>query len=590
MRLFSWHSSQTGGLWHWPSIYKDHVGLDRHWLHGFYWWCALIATLFVTINVIIYLLMGYATLPFTKVSGINVGMQSRASAMNTLNEQLVGSSVAISINGSVTEVSLQELGVTIDEEATFRDIRNVTDASSLPIVKALTNPLINVLPTYQIDRSAVVNALSPMIEEIDEPAISAVLSIPFIETDPITITPEKNGTRFNADLAADQLITAVRSSTGKRDSFSLNNRVVSPAVYEADLERLIPEVKQRISSPVAVLDESGEQKTTLSPRDLRLLLSVDEEPSVSFDKIALEQFVFEELSLYFFEAPTPKRVLNGVTKNEGVPGRQLDAEAAMTIIMDEVTNGANSITLPTVEAPFTTMTDGRYEKTSAGLQALLRDFDIEKRGDYRLMVHQLRGGDIRASHQGAQDSIPASTYKAFIAYAALWSIEQGDLSLSDQTSRGTIDACMYEMLHHSTDYCAFAIQDYMGWQRIDDILHQAGFEDTILNNEDRILDKHTTPQDEYKLYRGLYDGTLLNAEHTEKLLTILKGQKWRSGIPGGSSPSVVADKVGFYNGWINDVGIVYGDDADYIIVAISDGGSFWEINDLSRRIYNFFEN
>ena len=591
MRLFSWQAADGGSLWHLPGIYTREKGLDPHWLSHFYWWSALLTTSFVTANIMVYLLMGYFTLPFTYVNGVNIGMQSKAAGFETLSNELVQQPVRIAIGSSSYSRTLEQLGVTINERRTNQDIRNVNGIASLPLFKLVTNPMMNTLPTYSIDRQKMEAELAEIIEPSMIEPTSAALVIPYLEADPITITPSEVGSEFSVEIAADQLITAIRSGTTLPESYNASPRTIAPAIHESELELLMPALNDRLSTPVTIQDVDGKDVTTVSTLTMRNMIELAaDEAEVRFNQELLQDYLREELALYFFEAPTPKRIKNGTTQNEGKNGLELDLEAAYNVFTTQVATGATTIQLATRTSPFATVTDGQYEKTSAGLQALIRDFDIEKRGDYRIIVHQLRGGDIRATHQGATSSIPASTYKTFIAYAAMKAAEQGELSLQDKTRYGTIEDCFFEMLHYSTDFCAFAIQDFMTWPGVDQKIREANIENTWIGNEDRVRDKYTTAQDEYKLYKGLYDGTLLNEAHTEQLLNYLKNQKWRSGIPGGSSPSVVADKVGFYAGWINDVGIVYGDNADYIIVALSDGGSFWEINDLSRRVYNFFEN
>lgn len=587
MRIYSWQFGGAHGVLHWPAAHKTKV--KRHWLRGFYWWMAFIMVSLITANILIYLLMSYATLPYTYVNGVNIGAQSRTSTVATLNEVSDSQPLEVNYEGVVHEFTLGELGITIDAGSTFREFRRVEGFASLPMIKALTNPFVNVLPSYDIDRDKTIAMLSEIVKPEKVEPVSAKMIIPYLDGQPLEITASENGYEISPEIIADRLIARVRRGSTLPKSFSFAAGVLRPELIESDFLVAQLNAEELLASEVQVNDINDKLVTTVSSRALRSLLTTTSDGDLSFNEELLKNYIREELGLYFFTSPVHKRVDGGKVTAKGKAGVQLDVGDAYSVFMDDVLRGASPIQLKTLALEPVTVTNGVYPKTETGLQALIRDFDIEKSGDYRIIVHQLRGGDMRATHKGEISSIPASTYKAFIAYAAMWAAEQGEITLQDQTSRGTVDACMYEMLHYSTDFCAFAIQDYMGWQRIDDILHQAGFENTKLNNEDRFLDKYTTAQDEFKLYKGLYDGTLLNKQHTERLLTRLKQQIWRSGIPGGSSPSVVADKVGFYNGWINDVGIVYGTKADYIIIALSDGGSFWEINDLSRRIYNFFE-
>lgn len=77
---------------------------------------------------------------------------------------------------------------------------------------------------------------------------------------------------------------------------------------------------------------------------------------------------------------------------------------------------------------------------------------------------------------------------------------------------------------------------------------------------------------------------------TDRLLGYMKRQIWRSGIPSGVPGVTVADKVGFYNGYIHDVAIVYAPKGAYILAIMSYGGSNPNMSELSKRVYNFFQN
>lgn len=67
----------------------------------------------------------------------------------------------------------------------------------------------------------------------------------------------------------------------------------------------------------------------------------------------------------------------------------------------------------------------------------------------------------------------------------------------------------------------------------------------------------------------------------------MKNQVYRNGIPAGSRGAVVADKVGFLDNYLHDVGVVYGAKSTYAIVIMSEGSSWSNIKDLSQAIYDF---
>lgn len=559
---------------------------DFHHLHKLLWWIAVLLVSFITANSILYLYMASYTLPFTYVNGVNVGLMSNSEAVARLSSVTEASKIKIAVEGKDNVYSLKDLGINIDGRLTLADSRKVEGLASLPLLQLITSPSVNVIPKYSLDTVALRDVAS---ELVDEETIKPVESkIVIDDTGKLTITKPLPGERIDVDIASRQIYETISGSSEIPNEIAVKPQILQPKSNYSVLSRDIEELNARFNSPVLIKDTSGSTLLEISEMKLKELLEVDANGKLVFSKNNLEAYLKEEAALYFFKPPIHKRINGGVVTTEGVNGEQLDLNGSLKVMSDLLGNKENEVYLPSKALAFETITDGVYPKTEMGLHALINDFDNEKGGDYRIIVHQLTNSKLRATHQGSISSIPASTYKAFIAYAALHASETGEITLEDRTSKGTVRECMYEMIHYSTDFCAFAIQDYMGWQRIDDILHAAGFKNTKLNNEDRILDKYTTPQDEFKLLKGLYDGTLLNRENTEHLLTLMKEQKWRSGIPGGSTPAIVADKVGFYSGWINDIGIVYAGHDDYIIVAISDGGSFWEINDLSRRVYNFF--
>ncbi|HEU5187065.1 MAG TPA: serine hydrolase, partial [Candidatus Saccharimonadales bacterium] len=152
----------------------------------------------------------------------------------------------------------------------------------------------------------------------------------------------------------------------------------------------------------------------------------------------------------------------------------------------------------------------------------------------------------------------------------------------------TVDACLTEMIVNSTNPCSVSFLNLMGWAETQRLVTEAGFTTTLIDNG-CCQEKHSTVRDETNFLLRLNAGTLLDAGGTERLLGMLKRQVWRSGIPSGvPRGTVVADKVGFYAGYIHDVAIVYAPKGTYILGVMSYGGSNPSMAELSRRVYNFF--
>ena len=76
----------------------------------------------------------------------------------------------------------------------------------------------------------------------------------------------------------------------------------------------------------------------------------------------------------------------------------------------------------------------------------------------------------------------------------------------------------------------------------------------------------------------------LKRESQDKLLGAMRRNVHRRGIPAGSN-GTVADKVGFIEDYLHDVGIVYGTGGGTYVLAILTQGSSWaDIADLTKRI------
>jgi beta-lactamase class A len=227
-----------------------------------------------------------------------------------------------------------------------------------------------------------------------------------------------------------------------------------------------------------------------------------------------------------------------------------------------------------------------YTQTAAGVQAILAHWDQQHAGRYGLMVIDLSGRNLGAAHNGSMDFVTASTFKAFLAYAVLYDVERGRIGLDTRTDMGlSVRACIDEMIIRSTNECASSLQRLIGVRHAHDVV-RATFPSTILDNSlSGDGDKHTTPADLGQFFVRLQAGQLLDSGHTDYLLGLFKSQRYRSGIPAGVPGVTVADKVGFYNGYIHDAGIVYAPGGAYVLVAMSQGGVMTSYADLSARVY-----
>lgn len=548
-------------------------------------WIAIAIVLFLELNALIYFIFQTRTMPSTKLYGNDVGFMSYASLEHTINEDLKTKTLPVSINGATLDMTYQDLGLRFSAKRTFAPTKAIGDFWNLPLMQLFTNGRLSTIPAYDVNHLQLEGTIGNYITDIDTQAIDAKLTIPYSLSEDITIRKEKIGAVLNPQIAANQVIIDLQAG----ENITIEPEGRYPAVRAEQLEVTKEKIESLTENEIAIT-HTQKPITTIAPVAIRQLLTT-KGTEVTVRPVKLERYIAQELSMYFYQAPVPRRISGTTVTAAGANGVGLDQKSAYTSLETALVQPQiDAVELKTAPIKAPKVVNGVYPQTDAGLAALIADFDAEHSGAYNIIVQQMRRGGMGASHAGVEKIIPASTYKAFIAYAALKSIEKGEMTLDTMTPHGTVRDCMYEMIHVSTDHCAISIQDYMGWEKVDTMIHEAGFVNTFINNQGWGSEKYTTALDEYRLFRGYYDGTLLNKEHTAYMLDLFKNQMWRSGIPAGSAPAIVADKVGFYAGRENDVGIVYAPKGDYIIVAMSDGGTFGEISVLARRIYEFFGN
>jgi beta-lactamase class A len=218
-------------------------------------------------------------------------------------------------------------------------------------------------------------------------------------------------------------------------------------------------------------------------------------------------------------------------------------------------------------------------------------------------VQELTGEQRYASLNATNRIVTASTFKLYVAYGALHAIEQGKYTSQTVTKDGnTISEDLTDMIVNSDNDAARTLGFMIGWPQIDNLLASQGMTHTDTNNyvgtsTTAVGDKYSTAKDLSLFLQKLYKGQLLNDTNTQLLLTLLKKQTYRSGIPAGVPSGIaVADKPGWltpadgiYEYVENDAGIVYGSKSAYVLVITTTGKSWSPLADLSKQVYAYLQ-
>ncbi len=532
-------------------------------------------------------------LPLMRIGGLNVAAKHKDALYTQLDDYASDGEVTVKTPSRQWKARWQEIGLSIDREASVAAVtsypvweRLIPFSSIMRIQQSQTMPLIALTDDERLQAFA-----EKLIAEDKQAASDAVITI---KDGQVIVSDAKNGYQYELAevkrqvqatpmIAQSELVLVAETVPYSRSKEELQAIATEAELLLAKSLKLIVADKtyqpdrNTIGHWVSfVEDEKSKKLAIILNRDAMkaYLERLDQESGIEPGTSTVTLLDGQEI------ARTPASA-----------GRTVAVEPALQALEQQLKNAALSgeLKLQLVATPPKVAYVRTYSQANSGLQALIRDWEATNYGDYGIVVREITGTQRYGDWQADKRFVTASTFKMFLAYTVLSKIQQGSLTGSQQTDMGwTVDACLREMIVNSTNPCAISLQNLVGWGTVDTMLHQSGFTATYLNNQGG-GDKYSTVRDETNFLLRLNAGTLVDKGHTEYLLGLLKRQIWRAGIPSGVPRGVaVADKVGLYNGWVHDVAIVYGPKSTYILGIMSRGGSDPQFADLSRRVYNFF--
>lgn len=205
---------------------------------------------------------------------------------------------------------------------------------------------------------------------------------------------------------------------------------------------------------------------------------------------------------------------------------------------------------------------------------------------YAVLVADAADGTVRVDIDSNEAFTAASTYKLFTAYSMASAVETGAMSWDTTLAGNTLAGCMETMLVDSDNTCPVAwLTDVVGNAGMTTQTHALGATSTFWGSNQVT----TTATDLTLVLQGYYRGSLLSADSTTRILSLLERQRYRDGIPAGMverGVTQVADKVGFLGGFLHDAGIVYTPKGDFTFVIMTEGSSWDAIAEAAAVIYD----
>lgn len=277
--------------------------------------------------------------------------------------------------------------------------------------------------------------------------------------------------------------------------------------------------------------------------------------------------------LFGFSAATPRLVQKYVTGEPApivlseTPAAPVKLQPASAVVADtEDTDAINDPGLQKI------------------IEAWVQDNSNQRWG---IAVERLEGESIVAKYQANQNFYPASLYKLLITQGLSDKLQYTDWAkkkVYDYRGSHTYTQCVDLMIIESDNACGEAVGNAIGWKNADARLRALGLENTKLNSVDN---RYTTAADMNLFLAQMHEGASLSAGAKQRVMTDLKTQKFREGIPAGSPGCTVYDKIGDLDGFKHDVAIVECGTLVYALSVLSQGGSYAQIADLAKLVNDY---
>lgn len=518
-------------------------------------------------------------LPFARLSGDRVAQIDSANLSKYLTSTYGESELVVSYPGGKVKSTLVKAGINTNTA------RAQDDLTAYPVWERFI-PLS--LIVGGMSRNASVHAtldtqrFSEFAKTVKEKCYVAPKNAGVkIVNNKVVLDPSKPGTSCDTQALKVQVLSEPITKTGMNiTAITMENK---PARTDKDVEAVIGSAQAIVDRQLSVV--VGERTYLVPAKDLASWLAFDEDSSSKKLSIGIKNDEVEKFlataqkDIYIAPGVSVISTMDGIETGRvlGANGRGVDMATTVAAIEKHITKNSQGAVTATLSVLPPRVTYNRsYSPTLAGLQALLVDIGKDN-GDFAVSARLSNGTLVHSN--GTKTYRPASTYKMFVGWAVLKRIEAGQMQWSDQTVNGqTVAQCFDAMIVRSDNPCGEWFGEKISWATVQSMLRGIGLTCTNVSSA-----WYSCANDQTVFLQKLQAGQLMNADSTTRLLDVMKRQIYRSGIPRGVG-GVVADKVGFINGYLHDSAIVYAPGGTYELSIMSKGSSWGAIADAAAKI------
>lgn len=140
--------------------------------------------------------------------------------------------------------------------------------------------------------------------------------------------------------------------------------------------------------------------------------------------------------------------------------------------------------------------------------------------------------------------------------------------------------CVDTMLKDTDNPCAQELGGYVGWDKIDKLNSESGYKDTRLEGNGR----ETTAANTGELLAKMKRGETLSDNARRFVFDSLYQQTIKKGMAKACEDCRTANKLGELSEVAHDAGIVTHGSHDYVLVIMSEGGTFKQIEEITKLV------
>jgi len=526
---------------------------------------------------------------FATIDGVNVSAWKQQDATWQLDNELANQAINIRLGDAktaYTSVKPSEIGLKAENKSRVATADYPWYMRIIPTSLLWYGPLqSDQAPQYTSDAAVAKRFVNKTLgTSCNIPAKNASLAY---KDNTLQVVPAKNGGSCEEAAAVKALQQAkptLEQIASVRIPVKTEKAAVSDQAAESLRDDLLGESKNGVNLIVASKTKQLSQADVLSWLTFKadgdtLTYVVDSKKAASYFAKNVTPGISKPAGI----TKITTRDFTETSKSVGATGQTLALTSTLADIEKVLDGDQEAATAFTTKLPPRVEYTRSYTKTSTGIAALLKFYDEDTPGSFGVSFVELGGRGLAASHNASTRFTTASTYKLFVAYGTLRKVDAGKWKWTDANiaSGRNLATCFDDMIVKSDNACAEAPLKKYGLSQLTKDIAALGLNNSGFTLGDTPL---TTAGDLTLLLTKLQNNQLpIKSASRDRWLGALKRNIYRQGIPAGASGQV-ADKVGFLNGLLHDAAIVYSPKGTYVLTILTDGSSWANIAELTRKI------